>query len=224
MTDFDPEAPLSRIKGESKKAHSAFMGYFLAGAARTLRDLHQKYQTQSDRYEQQEIEGDEGEQQDNNEPATEKPPTTSWWTVGNWSKNNHWQARIAQQVANDNAIALEEYRRRHMSKEEVIARLSAMARGDMGDFAAVRAQADLADHPKSELVKKIVQHYTQTTRGQGKNEQTEIKARIALDLHDAQKALEDLAKIYGLFEKETGSSEEKPLVIKVIKGVSMDDL
>jgi hypothetical protein len=70
MTDFDPEAPLNRIKGESKKAHSAFMTYFQMGAARSLRDLLEKYQKQAD------------EQQDNNERATEKPPTVSWWTLG----------------------------------------------------------------------------------------------------------------------------------------------
>jgi hypothetical protein len=143
MTDFDDDAPLNRIKGESKKAHSAFMTYFQMGAARSLRDLFEKYQKQDVEYKQQEA----NEQQDNDEQATEKPPTTSWWTLGNWSKNNHWQARIARQVEIDNEIALEQYRQRHMTGPEVIARLSDMGRADMAEFADVRSPADLEDLP-----------------------------------------------------------------------------
>ena len=42
MTDFDNDASLNRIKGESKKAHGACMDYFQMGPARSLRDLHGK--------------------------------------------------------------------------------------------------------------------------------------------------------------------------------------
>lgn len=186
--NFDNDAPFNRIKGESKKALSAFMTYFQMGAARSLRDLLKKYQKQDSEYKRQEA----AEQQANDESATEKPPTVSWWTLGNWSKNNYWQARITRHVEIDNEIALEQYRQRHMSEEEIIFRLSEQARADMADFAKVRTQADLGKLSQSHLVKKITAHYRQLDNGQ-------VTGRITIDLHDAQKALELLGKHHGLF-------------------------
>lgn len=214
--NFDPEAPpLDRIKGESKKAHAAFMDYFLAGVARTLRDLHRKYLNQA-------AEADGNEQQDGDELATEKPPmmekppTLSWWTIGNWSVNNHWQARIARQAKIGNEIALEQFRQRHMTGPEVIARLSDMGRADMAKFADVRSPADLKGNLNSHLVKKI------TVQARRHKDGT-ITAKTTIELHDAQAALEKLARLLGLFENP-GESEDKPLIIKVLKGISMDDL
>lgn len=204
--NFDNDAPLSRIKGESIKAHSAFMDYFLAGVARTLRDLHRKYLNQVV----------DNEQQDADEGATEKPPTLSWWTIGNWSKNNHWQARIARQTEIDNEIALEQFRQRHMTKPEVIARWSDMGRADMAEFADVRSPADLEGKLNSHVVKKI------TVQARRHKDGT-ITAKTVIELHDAKGALDSLARHLGLFE-EAGDSEDKPLIIKVLKGVSMDDL
>ena len=216
MTDFDNEAPLDRIKGESKKAHSAFMTYFQMGPARSLRDLFDEYQKQDSEYKLQEEANENNEQQDSNEQATEKPPTASWWTLGNWSKNNHWQARIAQQTEIDNEIALEQYRQRHMSGPEVIARLSDMGRADMAEFADVRSPADLEGKLNSHVVKKITVHARRHTNGT-------ITAKTTIELYDAQAALEKLARHLGLFEA-AGDSEDKPMIIKVLKGVSMDDI
>jgi hypothetical protein len=50
-----------------------------------------------------------------------------------------------------------------------------------------------------------------------------ITAKTVIELHDAQGALEKLARHLGLFEG-AGDSEDKPLVIKILKGISMDDL
>ena len=209
MADFDPEAPLNRIKGESKKAHSGFMDYFLAGTGRSLRDLHQRYQDQAAKVAK-------NEQHDNNEPATEKPPTHSWWTICNWSKNNHWQARIARQTEIDNEIALAQFQQRHMTGPEVIARLSDMGRADIAEFADVRSPADLDDTLNSHVIKKI-------TVQARKHKDGTITAKTTIELHDSQAALEKLARHLGLFE-QAGDSEDKPMVIKVLKGVSMDDL
>jgi hypothetical protein len=140
VTDFDPQAPLNRIKGESQKAHNALMDYWMMGAGRSLRKLFEEYEKQADESEKQ---ADESEQQENNAEPTKKPPTTSWWTLSDWSQKKHWQARIARQKEIDDEIALEQYRQRHMSPAEVIARLSDMGRGDMAEFADVRSPADL---------------------------------------------------------------------------------
>ena len=201
---FDQDAPLNRIKGESQKAHSSLMDYWLMGAGRSLRKLFDEYQRQAN-----------GQQETNTEP-TKEPPTKSWWTLSDWSKNNHWQARVARQIEIDNDIFLEQYRQRYMPKEEVLARLSDQARGDMGSFARVRSQADLEDHTHSALVKSLTQHHTQTQRGEGEDARSEIKARITLGLYDAQEALKLLAKHYGLFDADHKakidiSVEESPL-------------
>jgi hypothetical protein len=195
--NFDNDAPLNRIKGESKKAHLAFMDYFLAGVARTLRDLHQKYQDQAA----------ENEQQDSNEQATEKPPTISWWTIGNWSKNNHWQARIVHQTKIDNEIALEQYRQRHMSEAEVMARLADMGRADIADFADVRQFEDLKEIKQSFLVKKFII----TERKSG--DDTEI-VKMTIELYNAQKALELLGKDFGRFKDRLDiTSGDQPFTI-----------
>lgn len=186
--NFDQDTPLNRIKGETIKANTALMDYWLMGAGRSLEKLRQSY----------------------TKAASEKAPTVHLRTLQEWSSRDHWQARIAQQAANDNALILQkieddnavrlaEYQARHMSEAEVIARLSDQARGDMGQFAGVRAQTDLAQHPHSELVKKITQHYNQVEYGTKEDRKTELKARITLELYGAQKALELLGRHYGIF-------------------------
>lgn len=184
---FDQDAPLGRIKNETQKAHDAFMDYFLMGGGRSLRKLAERYQNQW---------------RIRDELGTKMPPTKDFNTLGNWSTRHHWQARIARQTEIDNEIALGQYRQRYMPKEEVLARLSDQARGDMGVFANVRSQADLEDNLYSALVKTITQHYTQTQRGEGEDARSEIKARITLGLYDAQEALKLLAKHYGLFQAD----------------------
>lgn len=182
---FDQDAPLSRIKGETIKAHNALMDYWLMGAGRSQEKLRQRY----------------------SEDTANEPPTIHLRTLAGWSTRYHWQARIAQQAENDNAIILEqiekdnaaklaEWQAQHVSEAEALAILAGQARGDMGQLAGVRAQTDLASHPQSALVKNITQHYTQTTKGAG---EAEIKARIALGLYDAQNALKLILQHHGSF-------------------------
>ncbi|MHC4635594.1 MAG: hypothetical protein ACYSYU_10380, partial [Planctomycetota bacterium] len=114
MTDFDLKNPLNRIKGESKKAHDALMDYFLMGGGRSLRKLGDKYVEQA-----------------SSDHQAKEPPTKKQNTLMAWSLRNYWQARVAQQTLLDDEIALEQYRQRHMTGPEVIARLSDMGRADM---------------------------------------------------------------------------------------------
>jgi hypothetical protein len=196
---FDNEAPLNRIKGESRKAHNALMDYFLMGAGRSLRKL-----------------GDEYVKQASSDHQAKEPPTEKQNTLMAWSLRNHWQARIARQTEIDNEIALEQYRQRHMSAAEVVARLSDMGRADMAEFADVRFPADLEDKLNSHVVKKV-------TVAARRHKDGTVTARTTIELYDAKGALDSLARMLGLFE-EAGNSEDKPLVIKVLKGVSMNDL
>jgi len=190
---FDNETPLSRIAEETKRANTALMDYWLMGGGRSLDKLRQTYAK-----------------------ATLKPPTKHLETLKTWSARHHWQARIARQKEIDDEIALEQYRQRHMSEAEVLARLADMGRADMADFADVRQPSDLEGKINSHLVKEI-------TIDARRNKDGTITARTRIKLHDAQGALEKLARHHGLFEA-AGDNEDKPLVIKILKGVSMDDL
>ncbi|KKL53721.1 hypothetical protein LCGC14_1300080, partial [marine sediment metagenome] len=193
--DFDKDTPLNRVANETIKAHTALMDYWQIGAGRSLVNLCQIY----------------------TKPMPDpEPPTVHIATLKVWSSRYHWQARIARQIENENAVTLErrrqtleqieeQYRQRHMSEAEALALLADQARGNMADFAGVRAQSDLADNPKAALVKNIVQHYTQTTKGTDEDSEAEIKARIALGLYDAQRALEMILKHHGSFEKDNKS-------------------
>ncbi len=167
---FDKDTPLNRIKDETTKAHTALMDYFLMGGGRSLEKLRQSYI----------------------ETTSNKPPSVHLRTLAGWSSRHHWQARIAQQARIDNALALAQYRERHMSGDEALALISDIARGDMGDFADVLSLADLAKLDKSPLVKKATFHHSS-------NEDGTTTGRLTIDLHDAQKALELILKHHGAF-------------------------
>jgi len=133
------------------------------------------------------------QQQINVEPTKKPPPTTSWWTLSDWSQKKHWQARIARQTEIDNEIALEQYRQRHMPPAEVIARLSDMGRSDMAEFADVRSPADLEGKLNSHCVKKI------TVQARRHKDGT-VTARTTIELYDAKAALDSLARHHDLFK------------------------
>jgi len=148
---FDKDTPLSRIKGETQKAHNALMDYFLMpGGGRSLAKLHQKYI----------------------ETTLNEPPSKNLRTLAGWSTRYHWQARIAQQAANDNAVLLDqrrqalekieaEFRERHMSEAEALSILAGQARGDTDNLAQKALEMVLKHHGsfaadnKAELVSKI---------------------------------------------------------------------
>lgn len=195
--DFDNESPLNRIKGESLKANSSLHDYWLMGGGRSLDKLMALYLNPT-------------------EPLLKAPPTTKINTLKTWSQKLHWQARIKRQKEIDDAIALERFRERHMGADEVMARLADMARADLSQIPKFENIQELDGHPLSHTIKK----YKITKRR--KQDDTEI-INIEIELNDPQGALDKLAKILSLYD-QAGVSDDKPLVIKVLKGVSTDDL
>ncbi len=173
---FSGDSPLSRIANETIKANTALMDYWLMGAGRSLEKLRKSYVKS---------------------PSSNEPPSVHLRTLQKWSSRHHWQARIAQQAANDNALALAQYQERHMGGDEALALISDIARGDMGDFADVLSLADLAKLDKSRLVKKATFHHSSSSGT--------ITGRLMIDLHDSQKALELILRHHGAFEKDNKS-------------------
>jgi phage terminase small subunit len=91
----------------------------------------------------------------------------------------------------------DEKKRLQLTKDEISLAFSQIANGDLGDFSNVYSISDLADHPKSRLVKKI----KTTSRKENKDSDAEI-ITTEIELHSPQSALDSLAKIKGLY-KET---------------------
>lgn len=79
-----------------------------------------------------------------------------------------------------------------LEAEAVLARLSDMALASLADFSGVLTLDDLRDHPKAHLVKKLRTVAKESDTGRATIDTT-------IELHDAQAALEKLARHYGLF-------------------------
>lgn len=95
MTDrlWDWDNPLQRCPemGESRAANQGLRDYALMGARRSLRELVERY---------------------NNVPSTEKPPTRYFNTIGRWSQNYEWVARVNRHDEIEQERAIEEWRER----------------------------------------------------------------------------------------------------------------
>lgn len=124
------------------------------------------------------------------------------------------QAEIARRLAE-----------RRMSADEVLDRLTDIARGDIGeimDISGVGFNLDMQkakDAGKTKLIKKIKQ---KTTYFSGKDGGDSEQHEIEIELYSAHEALRDLGKVHGLFveRKDVTSGGEK---IKGYIGVSPDD-
>lgn len=81
-TDWNREAPLLRVKGESQRANDALKDYYAMGSGRSLRKLHDFYS-----------------QQASDETSMERPPTTKWTTLSKWSAMFDWVERVREQQA-----------------------------------------------------------------------------------------------------------------------------
>lgn len=83
MTEWclNAEAPLNRIKWESKNANIALRDYYRMGPGRSLAKLHAKY------LQEESIE----------------PPTRKRYTIDTWCLKNHWVKRVAAKQALDDA-------------------------------------------------------------------------------------------------------------------------
>ncbi|MCK4958003.1 MAG: hypothetical protein KAT00_01350 [Planctomycetes bacterium] len=73
MTDiiWNPETPLERVKGESRKSNQALRDYAMMGSGRSLRKLAERYKQYAN-----------------------EPPTRFNNTLATWSLKNHWVARV----------------------------------------------------------------------------------------------------------------------------------
>jgi hypothetical protein len=131
-------------------------------------------------------------------PAGKMPGS---WTAMAWPTDHpSWPARAAAYDDHLAALRLSEWERQHMPAAEVIARLSAMARGDIGEFSDVLTfRQDLKDHPKSDLVKRVNQRV-------GDN-----SSSFQLELYSALDALEKLARHYGLLSDNITVKVEREL-------------
>lgn len=104
-----------------------------------------------------------------------------------------------------------------MSADEALVRLADMARGSLAEFADVQLLADLKEHPKAHLVKTLTTDVYEDKAGK-------IHYKTRFELYDAQAALRDILRIHGKFANDAGSSEDKPVFVKFVKGIDPDDL
>ncbi len=118
------------------------------------------------------------------------------WATGRTSKGvpipnmPTWAQRAAALDDHLQALQVAEWERQHMSAAEAVARLSQQARGSIADFADVKTGADLKNHPQGHLVHKLETFGRKTPAG-------DIFTRVKIELYNAQRAAETMAKITG---------------------------
>lgn len=98
---FNPDSPLNRIPGESRKANQALVDYALMGAGRNLRGLLEGYVKQA-----------------SNESQTTKPPTLKWLSISTWSIRFHWVDRVTRFDELEQEARLAERKKRRQQLEE----------------------------------------------------------------------------------------------------------
>lgn len=88
-----------------------------------------------------------------------------------------------------------------MRADEALFRLSAMARGSLGDFAGVKDISDLGRHPQAWLVKKLERRET-----------SDGAVTLRMELHDPQAALVQIGRHYALFtDRQMHSWDEEAI-------------
>lgn len=109
-----------------------------------------------------------------------------------------------------------------MSADEVLMRLAEQARGDIGDYALINNNRDLAEHDLSRIVKKFKRRIWYDQNGERQEE-------IELELYDAHAALVDIGRKWAIFTDKTSVNvnDGKPIefkhVIVNIPDVTMED-
>ena len=111
---------------------------------------------------------------------------------------------------------------RAMTADEVVGRLSDMARADPGDFMDIESMSfSLALRKAKEkglthLIKKVKQRTTITHKKDGDEEENHY---IEIELHDSQSALDKLGKVHKLFvdRKEISGKGGGEIVFKVVR-------
>jgi hypothetical protein len=100
MLDWIIDEPLTRVKGESKRANAALRDYALMGAGRALRKLLQNYIERAANVEQA------------------QPPTTRWSTICGWSASLAWQERVVRFDELQQEIEVRDYAARRLVDRE----------------------------------------------------------------------------------------------------------
>lgn len=96
-----------------------------------------------------------------------------------------------------------------MGADEVLIRLADQARGDIGDFVSIENGVDLANHPKSRIVKKYKKRIYHPRDGDPYEE-------IEIEMYDAHAPLVDIGKHHAMFTDNFrhGGPDGGPLQIK----------
>lgn len=88
--EWDKENPLTRCKGETRRANSSLTDYAMMGAGRSLRKLQERYQTVP-------------------ESSPSQPPTRRLPTLKGWSVRYSWQARVEAWDDQQDDVQMQEY-------------------------------------------------------------------------------------------------------------------
>ncbi len=122
-----------------------------------------------------------------------------------------------------------------MSQEEVKTRLADIARGDMASLMDITSSGftfrllqedengNRVINPNTKLIKKIKQRVTTRLAKDESGEDSET-IETELELYSAHDALRDIGKMYAMFTDKQEVNGVSEIVVKVVRGVSLDDL
>jgi len=131
-------------------------------------------------------------------------------------------ASNASRLLRNDKVALEikeRFEARAMKADEVIDRLSQIARGDIEDYLNEFDGFDLAKARKAKrthLIKKIKQR-TITKIGKGEDEDDTEIHDVEFEMYSAHEALRDLAKVHALFVDRTRNDSDALTMLLAMK-------
>lgn len=110
---------------------------------------------------------------------------------------------------------------------EVLARLSAHARGDIGDIwdekTGMLNWSKARTLGKTALIKRMRHKTSRVTRGVGGNIEEIETFEDEIELHDPQRALQMIGKQLGMFVEKAEIEHQGLFYVKAYKGISPDD-
>ena len=130
---FDPERPLERCQGESKRANLALRDYCIMGGGRSISKLLKRYLAATD----------------------QQPPTRREPTLKTWSARFRWQARLALWENTQQKAEEEHWRKRRLEIRRDDDSLGKRLREVVQEF--------LADLPKFTQTRRVKQGEKMTT-------------------------------------------------------------
>lgn len=192
MVDTNPDTRVigENFRRESKRSYAAFLDYCNMGTGRSLRKLFERYD------------------------AMETPPTKSFPTIANWSKNFFWVERAAAWDAMQQEKARNAYEQRWremiMSGDEVIGRLSEQSRASIAEFITIKwlplkkdDDDDVGDESATEagdLIQVVELNWLAIReRGHLIKAITNTRYGPRIEMHDGQVALVHVGRHHKLF-------------------------